>query len=164
VRLVARLVLIPLSLMLAIAAGTAFLTGAIVLDPAARRLAGELWEQGIPVLAEALVFGDSTLVFEGGPLSAAATTLLVLPPLFTALLAEVAGLRSLAWHAGATGAVTAMLPWLLRESQRDASATELHLSLLLLATGAASGLVYWLLAGRSAGGPRALSAPVSSKS
>jgi hypothetical protein len=66
-----------------------------------------------------------------------------------------------------TGALTAALPWLARSRVSDvALAAEGRITALLFLAGAASGLVYWLVAGRSAAAPRApgVSAPRSSGS
>ena len=81
---------------------------------------------------------------------------------FVALVGEVAGLRRLAWYAGATGLLTAVIPWLLRGSARVASPAELHVGFVLALTGAVAGLFYWMVAGRSAG-RRAPSPPLGAQ-
>src|SRR3712207_3264165 len=88
-------------------------------------------------------------------------TLLVLPPLLIAVIGEVLGMRSLLWHAGATGVLTAAVPWILRGSARVANPAELHVSLVLALTGAAAGFVDWAIAGREAGGRPSPSVPTS---
>jgi hypothetical protein len=69
-----------------------------------------------------------------------------------AILSEALGIRSLVWYAGATGVLTAAVPWILRGAARVANPAELHVSLVLALTGAAAGFVYWAIAGREAGG------------
>ena len=83
--------------------------------------------------------------------------ILVAPPALVAVIGEVLGWRALLWYAGGSGALTALLPWLGRARSGMARATEAALpaegriTLILFLTGAASGLVYWAIAGRSAG-------------
>lgn len=150
-RLLGRLFWLCFGLLLAIPAGAAALLAATILDPVAGALLGDLLWTGGAAFADGLPDPEA---WTGGPeaLSSAAAALLVAPPVLTALVAEVAGFRSLLWHAGMTGAVTALMPWLQRSSARTATPEEAHLTLVLLATGAAAGLTYWLVAGRDAGG------------
>jgi hypothetical protein len=93
-----------------------------------------------------------------------AFTLIIFPPLLVAILSEVIGLRSLVWYAGATGVLTASVPWILRGSARVANPAELHVSLVLGLTGAVAGFVYWAIAGREAGGRAQPNAPTPSGS
>jgi hypothetical protein len=59
------------------------------------------------------------------------------------------------WYAGGAGAVTALLPWLGRARvgrfAEAALQAEGRITALLFLTGATTGLVYWAIAGRSAG-------------
>ena len=73
---------------------------------------------------------------------------LVLPLGLVALVSEVTRARGLPWMAGATGVLTAAVPWILRGSPRMANPAELHISVVLGLTGAVAGLVYWTIAGR----------------
>jgi uncharacterized membrane protein YjgN (DUF898 family) len=77
-------------------------------------------------------------------------------------LSEVLGMRSLVWHVGATGVLTAAIPWILRGEARVTSAAELHVSFVLGLTGAVAGLIYWAIVGREAG--RRAAPPTAPKS
>lgn len=79
--------------------------------------------------------------------------LLVAPVAVTGLIGEVARLRSALWYVAGTAVVTAAVPWLLRPETRMPSTGELHISALLGIVGVVAGLVYWLIAGRSAHRP-----------
>lgn len=76
--------------------------------------------------------------------------LLVAPVVVTGLIGEIARWRSAYWYLARTALLTASIPWLLRPENRVPSAGELHISALLGIVGAIAGLVYWLIAGRSA--------------
>lgn len=159
-RLLGRVFLLVLALAIALPFGLLTLLIGIVLEPTARDLAGSL---GLATVWS--IFGD--LAQGAAPdakalalLSALGTGLfaiLVAPPTFIALVGEVAGWRSLVWYAGGSGLITALLPWLTRARSGAARFVEAALpaegriSALLFLTGAATGLVYWTIAGRSAG-------------
>jgi hypothetical protein len=163
-----RVFLFCLGLFLAIPAGLLALAVGVVIEPAARELitalglAGvetflsDLWQDGVPT------FETGELLFKVWVLS---TTLLILPPALVALIGEIAGIRSFVWYGFATGGLTAVLPWLGRESERWAESgafgAEARITTLLFLTGAAAGLTYWLVAGRSAGHHRTLSSGVA---
>jgi hypothetical protein len=148
------LLVIPFALTAAVTASGVFFLVASVVDPVMASLTGEtlfvsFWslvdalfavEDPGPILAGALA-GISKLVL----------TLFVAPPALVGLIGEVAGLRRLAWYAGGTAALTAAIPWLMRGAARIASPAEIHVSLVLALTGAVAGLVYWMVAGQSAG-------------
>ena len=89
--------------------------------------------------------GFAALLFEILPM------LLLLPPALTLLAGEILGIRSILFHAGLTGIVTAAMPFLLRSAERAATPEEIRLSLALGIAGLASGAMTWLIAGRSAG-------------
>jgi hypothetical protein len=75
-----------------------------------------------------------------------------MPPIFVALVGEIAGIRSFIWYGFGTGALTAIIPWISRGESVDAiPGAEARLTMLLFLAGAAAGLTYWLVAGRSAG-------------
>ena len=151
-------VLFCLGLLLAIPTGLTTLTVGIIIEPTARELVAalgiagmetvlsDLWDDGIAGVDAAAIF----VALWG--LSAA---LLVVPPAFIALIGEIAGLRSFVWYGFGTGALTAALPWLGSGSdpslESAALGAEAHITMLLFLTGAAAGLTYWLVAGRSAG-------------
>jgi hypothetical protein len=149
------LLLIPFALLIAIGASSFFFMVASMIDPVMATLTGETLFVGFWSLMDA-VFSSN----DPGPIVADAMlavgrivfTLLVLPPLVIALVSEMLGMRSLLWHALATGVLTAAVPWILRGAARITTPDELHVSLVLGLTGAAAGFVYWMIAGRDAGG------------
>jgi hypothetical protein len=148
------LLVIPFALLFAVSASSLFLLVASVVDPVMAALTGNTVFVGFWSLLDALsMVDDPTPVIEGAAAGVGRLlfTFLILPPAFVALVGEVAGLRRLVWYAGATGVLTAMIPWLLRGSPRVGSSAELHVALVLGLTGAVAGLVYWMAAGRSAG-------------
>jgi hypothetical protein len=152
------LLVIPFALLFAISAGSLFLLVASVVDPVMAALTGNTLFVAFWSLMDALsAVDDPTPVVEGAAtgLGRLLFTFLILPPAFVALVGEVAGTRRLVWYGGATGVLTAMIPWLLRGSPRVGSSAELHVAVVLGLTGAVAGLVYWMTAGRSAGDVRA---------
>jgi hypothetical protein len=80
----------------------------------------------------------------------------VLPLAMTVLIGAVARVHSLFWYAGGTGFIAALAPWVARAAFGSAKAVsaspaELRFAFVFFLTGAASGFVFWLLAGREAG-------------
>ena len=158
-RLFGRILLLVFGLLLAIPTGLVVLLIGIAVEPAAQDfltalgVAGfdavhsEVWRGGAPdvVAADLLV-----------AVWAVATTVLLLPPAFVAVVGEAIGSRSFVWYGFGCGALAAALPWLVRGSgplpaDHPAFGAEARLTALLFLSGAASGLTYWLVAGRSAG-------------
>jgi hypothetical protein len=159
-RAAGRLLLAGFALLLAIPSGAAVLGAGTLLDPALRDLAGTLGLYGIESVLSDLANGyppDAGMVDAVLGVGRALLLLLVVPPALNAVVGEVLGWRALAWYAGATGGLTALLPWLMRGSPRPGPAglVEGRITALLFAAGAVAGLVYWLFAGRWAGRPPA---------
>ncbi|GJD49103.1 hypothetical protein OPKNFCMD_1833 [Methylobacterium crusticola] len=157
-RLLGRLLVIGVALLLAIPAGAAVLGAGVLLDPALRDLAGSLGLSGIAAVLSDLAEGylpDPGLVEAALALGRALVLLVVVPPALNALVGEVLGWRSLAWYGGATGLLTALLPWLMRgvrgAAAGPAGAAEGRVTAVLFLAGGVAGLVYWLAAGRRAG-------------
>ena len=144
------LILIPFALLIAVgASGTFFLVASFV-DPLMRMLTGDTLFVGFRSLMDAVFAAeDPGPLVEGAFLAVGRImfTLLIFPPLLVAIVSEVLGMRSLLWHALATGVLTAAVPWILRGSARIASPAELHVSLVLGLTGAVAGFVYWAIIG-----------------
>jgi hypothetical protein len=149
-RILGRLLLDILALVLAIP------TGAVVLSVALATMFGEEFLRMAPDFLDLMVSaaivdplivaeGFATLLFQILPV------LLLLPPALTLLAGEILDIRSILFHAGLTGVVTAALPFLLRSATRAATPEEIRLSLALGIAGLASGTMTWLIAGRSAG-------------
>jgi len=175
---VRRLILVPTGLILAIAAGFIFLLIAGLAEPAGRKvLEGIGWVFLLALRSDAMQ-GDppgSFLVLATKIIWGATVAVVVVPVLITALIGEVARLRSSIWYVGVPAVLTAAIPWLARGARaagsaaiRDAAARsaetqadEARLALLLFLSGALSGFIYWAVARRDADlGPK-VSAPVS---
>ncbi|GJE60148.1 hypothetical protein [Methylobacterium trifolii] len=156
-RVLGRLLLGCFALLFAIPAGGGVLLLALLADPAAGEwltrgaLAG--LEMALSDLAAGLPPEGFGLLVAG--LAKAAFMLLAAPPALVAGVGETLRLRGILWYGGACGLVTAVLPWLARGAVRPggAVAAEARVTAALFVAGAAAGLVYWLIAGRSAGRP-----------
>lgn len=154
-RSLGRLVLGSLALLLAIPTGAGSLLAALVLDPVASvwltkgAMAG--LDAGLLDLAAGLPPEGFPLLLAG--LAKAAFMVLVVPPVLVALIGETLRLRGFVWYGGACGLITAALPWLARGAVRPGGplAAEARITAILFVAGACAGLVYWLVAGRSAG-------------
>jgi len=161
------LLLIPFSLLIAVGMSSLFFLVASMVDPVMATLTGDTLFVGFWTFVDAVFSSEDpgpvvTHAFE--TVGRIAFTLLVFPPLIVAIISEVLGMRSLAWYAGATGVLTAAIPWILRGSARVANPDELHVSLVLGLTGAVAGFVYWAIAGRDAGRRPPSTAPTPSGS
>jgi hypothetical protein len=153
-KLIGRLIAVAFGLVCAVTAGVMFLLVASVVDPVMAVLTGDTMFVGFFALMDAIFAADDPSAVVAGTLTDLGrliVMLLVAPPAFVALASEVIGARSLAWHAGLTGVLTAAVPWLMRGSVQMASPAELHVSVVLGLTGAVAGLFHWMIAGRSAG-------------
>jgi hypothetical protein len=160
VRIWGRAILFCLGLVFAIPAGFMTLAVGTSIEPSARELVTELGLAGADAILADLWHGGPTAFDAAGLLVgmwALSAALLILPPAFVALVGEIAGLRSFAWYGVGTGLFTAALPWLGRDWERWSEGAmlgaEARITTLLFLTGAAAGLTYWLVAGRSAGHP-----------
>jgi hypothetical protein len=156
VRIIGRLLLMALVLPVAIATGAFALLVAALIDPVLAPLSGALVQAGFHAFAETVfALGDPHADLEAAArFGRLAFALLVLPPAFVALATEIAGARGFLWHVGGTALLTGAVPWLLRSAARVPTPDETHITLVLMAVGALSGFVYWLLAGQWAGRPR----------
>lgn len=153
-----RLGLLILGLVFAIPAAFAALAVGLALDPVGRDLVGNLGLAGLSSVMGALIEGEPP----GAALEGAASlgmglfALLAVPPALAAIIGEVLAWRSFVWYGAAAGLVTAALPWSERsvragERAAEAVGAEGRITAILFLVGATSGLVYWLIAGRSAG-------------
>ncbi|GJD35956.1 hypothetical protein [Methylobacterium aerolatum] len=156
-RALGRLVLGGFALLLAVTAGGVALTLALLFDPGANAWLTQGALAGLDAAFGDMAAGlppESVLMLVAG-LAKALFLLLFVPPVVVATAGEVMGRRSLLWYGGGCGLLTALLPWLVRGSPRPGSpgvaAAEARLTLILFVVGASAGLVYWLVAGRSAG-------------
>jgi hypothetical protein len=144
-------------LIVAIAAALVVLPIACLLDPVTR--------QAAVAFAHFAFFSLADPGFPESPAVAAAelarfvwtaiVAVCVVPPAITALTGAVAGVHSLVWYVGATGFIAALAPWAARTALGTAKAVsaspaEMRFAFAFFLTGAASGFVFWLLAGRGA--------------
>ncbi|MDP4022444.1 hypothetical protein Q8W71_07410 [Methylobacterium sp. NEAU 140] len=156
-----RLLLGGFALLLAVPTGAAVLFLALVLDPGANAWLTHGALAGLDAALGDISAGlppESLFLLVAG-LAQALFVLLCLPPALVGLAGEVLGARGILWYGGGCGLVTAALPWLARGATRPGAAglvaAEARLTLILFVVGACAGLVYWLVAGRSAGRARA---------
>ncbi|NEU10798.1 hypothetical protein G3T14_01455 [Methylobacterium sp. BTF04] len=154
-RFIGRLFVGSLALLLAIPCGAAILGLGALLDPVSREVLGQLGLvglfSGLNDLASGI--GPETLLFAGVAFARALFVLLVVPPVLIAVLGETLNWRSAIWYGAGTGLLTALVPWLARGAARTGGSVaalglEGRITAILFLTGAASGLIYWLIAGR----------------
>lgn len=155
--LLGRLLLGAFALLLAVPAGGAALTVALLFDPGANAWLTNGALAGLDTALGDIAAGlppEGILLLVAG-LARALFVLLFVPPVLTAVAGEVTGARGLLWYGAGCGLLTAALPWLMRGSPRPGApglaAAEARLTLILFVVGGCAGLVYWLVAGRSAG-------------
>ncbi len=75
--------------------------------------------------------------------------IIVAPIAITGLVGELSKWRSALWYIAGTGLLTTAVPWLMLTEFRSPTSGEMRVSAFLLAVGAVTGLVYWLIAGKS---------------
>lgn len=151
------LLLIPFALVMAMAAGLVALMAASVVSPGLALLIGGGFER----LLDAL-FGLADMGVDPGPTAEAAFALLgrlgfaiiVAPVVLVAVGSELFGLRSGLIQSGLTGLLAALLPLGMLGLTRTPSGAEVQVIGALVLVGAATGFVYWVIAGRGAGGER----------
>lgn len=149
------LLLIPFALLFAIGTGLVALMIAGVASPDLGLLIGGGFERLLSVL-----FDQAERGFDPGPTAEAAFSLLgrlgfailVLPVVLVAVGSELFRLRSGLIQSGLTGLLAALLPLAMLGMARAPSARELQVVAALFLVGAATGFVYWVIAGRGAGG------------
>jgi hypothetical protein len=149
-----RLMVIVVGLAFAVTAGFLFLFVAGMMVPEARDLAFDLTRLSIFVTAASMAQSgapDQVMGQFAFGLWLLTTAILVGPPVVAAIVGELGGWRSFAWYGGASGLIAAAIAFLGHSSARLPNAAENKIMLLLFVTGAVSGLVYWAIAGRSAG-------------
>ncbi|MEJ0096613.1 MAG: hypothetical protein WDN46_25370 [Methylocella sp.] len=138
-------------LVIAIATGLIVLPVAALLDPTTRQIGAAFAEAAVHTLAwsDSAQATASTLAQF---LWTAIMAVCVVPVVIAVLIGEIARVRSFLWYAGATGALAASAPWLARavfhtQNAVSASPEELRFAFVFFVTGAASGFVFWLIAG-----------------
>lgn len=138
-RAIGRLILVPLACLLAsIAAGGMLVT--LGLERATHAMHGGLEVSQLEALFE--------LLLKMGGIAWAAS---VLPAVLLVIVGEVARIRSLTYYVAGGGAALALLPLLTSSAEPGKGLLEAGALWQVFATaGFAGGLVYWLVAGRSA--------------
>jgi len=152
------LLLIPFALVMAMAAGLFAMMIATVAEPNLALLIGG----GVERLLD-MLFGLADNGIDPAPTAQAAFALIsrlgfaiiVLPVVLVAVGSELFGLRSGLIQSGLTGLLAALLPLAMLGLTRAPSGPEVQVLGALVLIGAATGFVYWLIAGREAGGERA---------
>lgn len=143
----------------AIGAGLVFVPIAALVDPVTRAAGFALTQYAVLALDADYAVGPA-----GGDLALltrfiwlAVVMVCGVPVIVVVLIGEIARVRALLWYASATGFVAASAPWLIRATLHLPRAAgynfaELRFALVFFLGGLISGSVYWLLAGRDAGG------------
>lgn len=152
------LLLIPFALLFAIGTGMFALLVAGLASPDLGLLIGGGFERLLAVL-----FDQAERGFDPAPAAEAAFSLLgrlgfailVAPVVLVAIGSELFRLRSGLIQSGAAGLLAALLPLAMLGLARSPTGAELQVISALFLVGAAAGFVYWLIAGRGAGGYRA---------
>lgn len=131
----------------------AFMLGAIVRPDVGHVLFSFVWE-ALNAFVEIIIARspEAAAHMSMGAVTWLLLTLFVLPIVLTMAVCELFRLRSLTLQTVLTGALTLVLPLAALEVRRPLEAMEQHVSILLFLAGCAAGAVYWVLAGRSAGG------------
>ncbi|MCO5090548.1 hypothetical protein [Bosea sp. (in: a-proteobacteria)] len=149
------LVLIPFACLVAMGAGLFALAMASVASPALALMIGGGIERLVDIL---LGFAESGM--DPAPAAQAAFALvarlgraiIVAPVVLVAIGSELFRLRGGLVQSGMTGFLAALLPLAMLRLSRAPSAAEIQIVSGLFLVGAATGFVYWLIAGRGAGG------------
>lgn len=153
------LLLIPFALLVAMGFGMFALLIASVVSPDIALLIGGGFERLLSAL-----FAQAESGFDPGPTAEAAFTLvgrlgfaiMVAPVVLVAVGSELFRIRSGLIQSGLTGMLAALLPLAMLRMSRAPTASETQIIAALFLVGAATGFVYWLIAGRGAGGERPL--------
>jgi hypothetical protein len=157
--LLRRIVVMSLAFIVAAGAGALFLPFAALLDPMVR-------EVGLNAAASSFFAAFDDAMRDGDPTVGVAALGLIfwsiliavcaLPLAVAALIGEIAGARKWLWYVGVSGFLAAASPWIARATHglartHHASPLELRIAALFFVTGALTGWIYWLIAGRGRG-------------
>jgi hypothetical protein len=149
-----RALVILVGLALAVTAGFLFLLIGGLAVPETRELAADLTLFSLFVTALGLAqqsAPDQAVGAVAVGLWFLTTAVLVAPPLLAAVIGELAGWRSFVWYGASAGLLAAALGFLGHPLGARLDPSETRVMLLLFLTGVVAGLVYWAVAGRSAG-------------
>ena len=164
---IGRWIWIALALGVAVSTAIVVLPVALFSDPVLRKIGSALASDGIDALVSLLFAPQAAADVAGGLFTLVwivIVAICVVPAIVVALIGEVAGIRTILWYGIATGCLAGAMPWILRVVRSDragertqdalAQAAEFRLALMFALTGLVAGMVYWLIAGRSAGKAR----------
>jgi hypothetical protein len=155
---IARILLVTAALLGATASALVFFPIAALIDPVTRGAAADLAAAASFALLERALndpaAGDmlSTML---SVIRSVAAAICLLPILIVGLVGEAAKVGSWIWYSVATGAVAAAVPFIVR-GKADGSVSpaaqnvEMRFAAILFLTGVVCGLIYWLVAGRTA--------------
>lgn len=165
-RFVWRLVIVPVGLVLAILSAMTFLATALVLQPGFAETVAAIVERAVSIVADDLETGrldESRFALVATVVNRGTFAIFVMPLAIVAASAELFSIRGLIAQVAATAAISALVPWLLLPNVMASAPASGAITSVFAATGAVAGFVYWLVAGRGAGGSTAIS-PASSGS
>ncbi|ARN81916.1 hypothetical protein [Methylocystis bryophila] len=151
-----RVLVMGFGFILAVSCGALFLPIAALADSTVREAGFEaVIGSFFAMLDETARDGDPAAGFHalGLVFWAILIAVCVAPLAFAALVGEIAGARSWIWYVGASGILAAASPWIARGARAQASAhppsqMEIRVLGLFFLTGALTGFLYWLAAGR----------------
>lgn len=144
---------------IAVGAGLVFVPVAAFVDPVTRAAGFALTKYAISALDVDFSVGP-----DGDDLALltrfvwmALVMVCAVPIIVVSLIGEIARVSALLWYAIGTGFVAASAPWLIRATLHlpraaDYNFAEMRFALVFFFGGLLSGSVYWLIAGRGAGG------------
>jgi ABC-type multidrug transport system fused ATPase/permease subunit len=153
-RIFGRMFLIPLGIIVAAIFAGLFL---IISGFAQPSLGGALVEAAMSTMRQLMqsLFDDGQTIDRFSRLASGVTSLttavLFLPVALVAAVSEVFGLRFWMLQALLAAALTAVLPFAMLPELMTGHVMASPITGLLAATGALSGSIYWMIAGRSAG-------------
>jgi hypothetical protein len=151
------LLLMPFACLVAMGAGLLALALASIVSPALALLIGGGIERLLDIL-----FGFAESGIDPTPavreafilIGRLGLAIIVAPVVLVAAGSELLRLRSGLVQSGMTGVLAALLPLAMLRLSRAPSPAEIQIVSGLFLVGAATGFVYWLIAGRGAGGER----------
>jgi hypothetical protein len=152
--MIARLILVPLALCLAAAGAFVALVIGVFANPELAGLWAALAERILDTAAAAAM-GDTRGAVQMAALAAASWKLILgvilAPCLIVAVVSEVFGLRSGLVQVLGAAALSAAVPFAMLPQTLSGTGMPPALLTALAVAGAVAGMLYWLVAGRSAG-------------
>ncbi len=152
--LLRRTVVMSFGFVVAASVGALFLPLAALFDPVVREVGLDAAASGFfAALDDAMQDGDPAVgvAVLGFVFWSILIAVCALPLAVSALIGEIAGVRSWVWYVAASGFLAAASPWIARATRglaqaHRASPLELRIAALFFLTGAVTGWIYWLIA------------------